>query len=413
MNALVVLEQRYLRTPDGAIWSTSTGAYSFWLRYRDVFDSVRVVARVKDVTEAKPTWLRADGPGVSFAAIPTYVGPRQYLLRRGEVRRAVRDAFIPGDAVILRVGSVLADALIPLLRELHYPYAVEVVTDPWDVFSPGAVHHPLRPFFRRWFAHRLRSQCRGASAAAYVTEAALQRRYPPAPAVYASGCSDVELPREAFADFSRPRRKAALPATIITVGTLEQLYKAPDMLVDAVGLAVKEGLDLRLVFVGDGRYRSWLQERALKQGLDGKVNFVGWLPVGAAVRRELDNADLFILPSRQEGLPRALIEAMARGLPCIGSTVGGIPELLPKEDLVEPSDARALADKIRDVVTHPARMEAMSSVNLRRAADYRDEVLSARRRTFYREVRDITRAATGRAKTQVAFGRAVGSESSR
>jgi glycosyltransferase involved in cell wall biosynthesis len=402
MNVLVVLEQRYLRTPDGAVWSTSTCAYSFWQRYREVYDNVRVVARVADVPAAKPTWLRADGPGVSFAAIPTYVGPGQYLLRRGEVRRAVQEAFVPGDAVILRVGSVLADALLPRLLEDRYPYAVEVVSDPWDVFSPGAVRHPLRPIFRRWFAHRLRVQCRGASAAAYVTEAALQRRYPPAPGIHSCGCSDVDLPREAFVDFSRPQRKPGRPTTIITVGTLDQLYKAPDVLVDAVGLAVQEGLDLRLVFVGDGQYRPWLEERVERRGLAGRVKFVGWLPVGAAVRRELDQADLFVLPSRQEGLPRAMIEAMARALPCIGSGVGGIPELLPREDLVDPNDPRALADMIREVVAHPARMEAMSSANLRRAAEYREELLGARRRSFYREVRDLTGARTGQIKQPLA-----------
>ncbi|HVR83715.1 MAG TPA: glycosyltransferase family 4 protein [Planctomycetota bacterium] len=412
MNVLVVLEQRYLRTPDGAIWSTSTGASSFWQRYRDVFDSVRVVARVADVTAAKPSWLRADGPGVSFAAVPTYVGPREYLFHRGAVHKAVREAFVPGDAVILRVGSVLADALLPRLSESHYPYAVEVVSDPWDVFSPGAVHHPLRPLFRRWFAHRLRIQCLGARAAAYVTDAALQRRYPPGPGILSCGCSDVDLPREAFVDFSRPQRKPGIPATILTVGTLEQLYKAPDVLIDAVGLAVREGLDLRLVMVGDGRYRPSLEERAERQGLSGKVRFVGWLPAGAAVRRELDQSDLFILPSRQEGLPRAMIEAMARALPCIGSTVGGIPELLPREDLVDPNDARALADMIREVITHPARMEAMSSQNLRKAADYREDVLAARRRSFYREVRDLTRAAAGVAKKPMATPDVIGSGAS-
>lgn len=395
MNVLVVIEQRYLRTPDGAIWSTSSFAYPFWLRYRDVFDSVRVVARVADVTAAKPDWVRADGHGVTFAAIPDYGGARQYLFRRGEVRRAVQEAFVPGDAVILRDGSVLSDALLPKLRELQYPYAVEVVSDPWDVYSPGSVQHPLRPFLRRWFAHRLRVQCRGAGAAAYVTEAALQHRYPPAPGAYSTGCSDVELPREAFVDFSRPQRKPGMPTTIITIGTLEQLYQAPDILIDAVGLGVKEGLDLRLVLVGDGQRRSWLQERVKERGLSDRVHFVGWLPSGAAVRRELDQADLFVLPSRQEGLPRAMIEAMARGLPVIGSSVGGIPELLPREDLVDPNDARGLADMIREVVTHPARMEAMSSVNVRKAKEYREEVLAGRRRSFYRQVRELTRASTG------------------
>lgn len=399
MNALVVLEHRFLRTPDGHIWSSTGCAYPFWARYREVFDSVRVVARVADVAEPKSGWLRVDGPGVDFAAVPTYVGPRQYLMRRSAVRKAVREAYRPGDAVILRVGSVLADALLPLLKERQVPYAVEVVSDPWDVFSPGAVRHPLRPFFRRWFARRLRSQCAGAAAAAYVTESALQRRYPPAPGVLAVGCSDVELPRDAFSDFPRPQRYGGTMATIVTVGTLEQLYKAPDVLVDAVGLAVKDGLDLRLVFVGDGQYRPWLERRAEERGLAGRVRFAGWLPLGSAVRHELDAADLFVLPSRQEGLPRAMIEAMARGLPCIGSTVGGIPELIPDEDQVPPNDPRALAEKLREVLSHPGRMEGMSIRNLHRAGTYREEVLAVRRRAFYRTVLEITRTAAGRTRS--------------
>lgn len=395
MNVVIVLEHRFSRTPDGAVWSSTGCAYRFWARYLEEFHAVRVVARVAEVYKADPLWTRADGPGVSFAAVPYYVGPREYLRNRGEVRRAVQAAFEPGDAVILRVGSVLADALLPVLRERRHPYAVEVVSDPWDVFSPGAVKHPLRPFFRLWFASRLRAQCAGAGAAAYVTQFALQRRYPPAPGVPTAAFSDVELPDEAFAEGPRPAPSRARSATLISVGTLEQLYKAPEVLVDAVGMGVREGLDLRLVFVGDGQYRSMLQERAETLGLNGRVRFLGWLPGGAEVRRKLDQADLFALPSRQEGLPRAMIEAMARGLPCVGSTVGGIPELLPPEDLVPPNDAAALAAKIRDIVADPARMGRMSARNFERADLYREETLAERRRAFYRQVTVMTRRAAG------------------
>lgn len=393
MNVLVTLESRFWRTPDGAVWTLTGGAYPFWKRYLEVFDGVRVVARVSDVPAAETRWLRADGPGVTFIDIPSYQGPLQYLLRRGVVREAVAGSFSPQEAVILRVGSVLADHLIPVLRRAGHPYAVEVVGDPWDTFSPGATKHPLRPFFRRWFAHRLRAQCSGAGAAAYVTAEALQRRYPPAPGAFTMGFSDVELPREAFAEGPRPRRDDRKGTTIITVGTLEQLYKAQDVLVDAVALGVREGLDLRLVFVGDGHYRAWLEKKVAEQGLAGRVRFLGWLPGGPLVREELDRADLFALPSRQEGLPRAMIEAMARGLPCLGSTVGGIPELLPAEDLVPPGEARALADKIREVVQEPGRMARQSARNLEKAGDYRDEELANRRRTFYRQVREMTSAA--------------------
>ena len=108
------------------------------------------------------------------------------------------------------------------------------------------------------------------------------------------------------------------------------------------------------------------------------------------MRRILDSADLFVLPSRTEGLPRALVEAMARALPCIGSAVGGIPELLDASDLVPAGDSAALAAKIQEVLRDPLRMEKMSRRNLAGAQEFVDSVLAERRRRFYQHVRDYT-----------------------
>jgi glycosyltransferase involved in cell wall biosynthesis len=85
-----------------------------------------------------------------------------------------------------------------------------------------------------------------------------------------------------------------------------------------------------------------------------------------------------------------MVEAMARGLPCIGSSVGEIPELLPSEDLVPPGDVAALANKIREVATDPERMARMSARNLEKAKEYRDELLQDQRIAFYRYVREQT-----------------------
>jgi glycosyltransferase involved in cell wall biosynthesis len=133
-----------------------------------------------------------------------------------------------------------------------------------------------------------------------------------------------------------------------------------------------------------------LEVKAHALGLNKKVRFLGELTAGDRVRAQLDTADLFVLPSRTEGLPRAMIEAMARALPCIGSTVGGIPELLPREDLIPPNDPHALARKIREVVTNPERMTQMSARNLEKAKEYRDDILNERRTEFYRYLRDKT-----------------------
>ena len=391
MNVVITCSHHFDRTPDGRVWTNGTCPYLFWTRYLPVFTSVRVVTRMREVPEVPPDREPADGPGVSFFPIQDYVGPQQFLLRAPGILARARKAVQNGDALIFRAPSLLGDWMVPGLGKRKRPYGVEVVTDPYDVFSANAVKHPLRPFFRWWFARSLRRECARACAAAYVTERALQRRYPPGPRAFTTHYSSIDLPDSAFVKAPRTTGPNG-SVKLILVGTLAQLYKGPDVLIHAVGACVREGLNIELVFVGSGGYQAQLEARAAALGVGTRVQFRGQLAAAEAVRAELDRADLFVLPSRQEGLPRAMIEAMARALPCIGSSVGGTPELLPAEDMVPPNDASALARRIREVVGDPPRMVRMSARNLEKAREYRYDVLSERRRVFYENVKRATAA---------------------
>ncbi len=396
MDVTVTLEHRFERTPDGAVWTETMFAYLFWRRYLEVFEHVRVVARVRDVPKSQPGWKRANGERVSFCSLPYYIGPSQYLTKAWRVRRAVRATVLSSDAIILRAPGMVSMVAFKYLLSDKRSFGVEVVADPHGGFAPGTVKHPLRPFFRWWFSRELRRQCARACAAAYVTREALQRRYPAAMDAFSTYYSDVELPDTAFSPSPRSISKGSEPITLITVGSFNLLHKAQDVLIDAVALCVQQGLDLRLIFIGDGRHRPEIEARAKTRRLDDRVHFLGQLPAGSAVREQLNRTDLFVLPSRTEGLPRAMIEAMALGLPCIGSAVGGIPELLPLEDMVTPADATALSRKIREVVTDPERMVRMSERNLKRAREYREGVLRERRIAFYQYLKERTAVQWGR-----------------
>jgi glycosyltransferase involved in cell wall biosynthesis len=204
--------------------------------------------------------------------------------------------------------------------------------------------------------------------------------------------SDVELSDSAFRQQPRPAAPAQNTFRLIMVGSLRQLYKAPHILLEAVSICIKQyNLNLELVIVGDGQYREQLEEQAAALGLAQRVHFTGQLVVRDEVIVQLDQADLFVLPSLTEGLPRAMIEAMARALPCIGSAVGGIPELLSSENLVPPGDITALSAKICDVVTNPARMACMSAANLNKARTFHEESLRERRTRFYQYIKEQTK----------------------
>ena len=95
----------------------------------------------------------------------------------------------------------------------------------------------------------------------------------------------------------------------------------------------------------------------------------------------LDEMDLYIQPSLQEGLPRAVMEAMSRGLPAIGAQTGGIPELLGEEYIFQRKGIDVIASMLTAIT--PIEMERMAMRNFEKAKDFQKETLDKRRYEFY------------------------------
>jgi glycosyltransferase involved in cell wall biosynthesis len=405
MRLIVTSDSRFSLDRDGSVWTKTTYDYPFWQRYLNAFGSVRIVARAKFEAEIDSKYRAVTGPGVEFWPVPFYLGPEQFLMRRNMVRKSLISAVGGSDALLCRVGSLLADELLPGFWRLNRPYGLEVVGDPHEAMGPHTIRHPLRPLFRSLATRSLRRQCARAVAVAYVTRDRLQTRYPcpahsvgvsdvgqldfmPTAKVFTTNYSSIYCSDTDFVDRARNFQDRQRPQ-ILFVGSLAQMYKGPDLLIKAVKYLLPT-ITLMVNMVGDGKHRPELEGLARDLGVSDYVQFLGELSSGKTVRDQLDRATLFVMPSRTEGLPRAMIEAMTRALPCIGTRVGGIPELLADEDLVDPEDAQGLADKIKEVVTNPTRLSEMSVRNLKRAQDYRPEILDKRRTEFYRFLRQAT-----------------------
>jgi glycosyltransferase involved in cell wall biosynthesis len=395
MKTLVSASAHFALTPDGALWTPNSSLqYSFWTRYLSAYDEVHLLVQTKKCATPPAGWNKATGEGVVAAPVPDFLTPRLLVQNLGAVKKIVRQTLSQTEAVHLRVCCFLGNIV---WRELEAgrPFGVEVVADPYDSYAPGALHHPARSFFRWWLPREMRNQCAAACAATYVTREALQRRYPPGPDAFSTYFSNVDLRGEFLVDAPRGAPDANKRFELVLVGTLAQMYKAPDVLIRAIEKCVREGLDLQLTLIGSGRHVEELEALAKSLGIGDRMIFRGQVFRRDEVKAELDAADLFMLPSRQEGLPRAMVEAMARALPCIGSTVGGIPELLPPEDLVPPGDVDALAKKISEVLRDPQRMKAMSARNLETAREYEEGLLRKRRDAFYDYVKNQTAAYFG------------------
>jgi len=394
MKLLFFTEARLTQTPDKKFYSADQSFFfQMFKRYLKIFDSVLVVARsaMASSNDAVDEATRVDNNGVTVLPLPYYIGPYQYLLKRNRILKTLRH-YIDWNsdaATICRVPGTIGTAAARYMFKRKRHYGVEVVGDPRDVFAPGSFSHPFRPVFQYSSVKNLKSVVKYASAAIYVSKATLQGRYPTADKIFSTYASNVMLPPEAFVTDAKTL-KSTPPFSLATVGSLSAMYKSPDIAIEAMAILKKRGLRVSLQWLGDGRYRLEMETLAKKIGVSDVISFVGNIGSASEVRAYLDNADLFVLPSRTEGLPRALVEAMARGLPCIGTNIGGIPELLDKQALVPVNSAERLAEKIEQFLNTPVLADAQAKRNLMEAQNYAFDILNARRTKFYEYLKEIS-----------------------
>ncbi len=266
------------------------------------------------------------------------------------------------DAVLVFCPGVLGSIAGLMALARRRPVVTAVVGDPAQSLAPDVVGPVGSAVARPAVTATMRLLCRRAAVSRYVTERTLQRAYPPgAGTVVIAGTDAGEIP---FED-PRPVRDGRL--VMLTVAALDRPYKGIRELIDATATLVAAGHDVELVVVGSGRLRQELEELG-ERTVPGRVRFPGHVDA-AALRRHYREADLFVLASWTEGLPRVLVEAMAAGLPCVATAVGGVPELLEEERLCRPRDVASLVAAIARLLSDDEGRRASSERNVEHARE--------------------------------------------
>lgn len=152
---------------------------------------------------------------------------------------------------------------------------------------------------------------------------------------------------------------------IAVVATLRE-PKGHRYLIEAVAAIVPRHPDLHVLFIGDGELKEELRAQVKRLNLDGHIHFLG---SRSDVPELLAASDFFVLPSLWEGLPMALLEAMATGLPIVATEVSGtVQVVVPNETgiLVPPGDVQRLAQAIEQLLSDPAQAQRMGAAARRR-----------------------------------------------
>jgi glycosyltransferase involved in cell wall biosynthesis len=181
----------------------------------------------------------------------------------------------------------------------------------------------------------------------------------------------VRVPIRTPALVEHKRREFGLGPDVFAffyVGRLNQVKDLGTMLDAFAALAAEGSFHTRLYLVGDGPERAMLETKREVLGLSERVTFLG---ARSDVSEVLMAADAFVMSSKSEGLPMALLEAMAAGVPCIATAVGGIPDLFGDDRglSVPAQDAPALADAMAAIARSPElrqRLVANAAANLAR-----------------------------------------------
>lgn len=350
--------------------------------YTNNFDKVTILSRQKKIDEMNDKLSLSSIPRVNLIDVPNFKSIRTYY-KIIQARKILQNEIGEADYVIARISSIGLLAIECAIKKSK-PYMVEVVGCSWDsLWNYGGLKAKIYAIYSYFKTKKL---IQNAPYVLYVTNEFFQRRYPTSG--ISTGCSDVVISHLDERIIEKRLKKIACREKKIvlgTIGALSSKYKGFDTVIKALPILrsqIGSNIEYRLLGGGDNQF---LRELAIKHGVEDLVKFEGTLPSGEPVFSWLDDIDIYIQPSRAEGLPRAVIEAMSRGCPVIGSDVGGIPELLDRNCIFQKSNYKQLAEIICQNVLKQDWLEIEAQRNFEEAQKYDREKLELRRNEFIKE----------------------------
>lgn len=387
MKLLVVTCARAYRTPDGEIFTPSTYDYGFFRRYLAVFEEIRVVACCKTITydEVKRCgYIKMSGPGLTLYGLKWEHGMKDMPTILPSLIKQCRNAAEGCDRILYRAPQLESYLIYLFARKKGIPYAVEVVIDPATMNNKGKQ-------LNIWLLKHMISKANGVS---YVTKHYLQNLYPCRAILkgqtqnyfteyYTSGTIDkvLDIPK------TYPPKNGIFKLLHVA-NSISSESKGHRSFIKVVKYLVDKGCNVCGICVGDGPKVGEFKNLAVSLGIGEHVQFTGRIGEKEKLYQKMEECDLMLFPTSAEGLPRVLIEAMSRGLPCLSTPVCGIPELLEDQFLFEKDDISGFGEKIEYLIEHPEELNAISKINLSVAREYLQSALEERRTKFYQNLKD-------------------------
>lgn len=282
------------------------------------------------------------------------------------------------DLVIGRIPSIIGYRAFDCAKKLGKKYFAECMGDAWDSYWN---HSFLGKIIAGYMFFKMKNVVKNSDYVLYVTEKFLQRRYPnknetvSASNVVLKSLSNDILEKR-LKNIERFNNKNF---SMITVAGVNVKAKGHRFVIEAISKLKKRGININYYLVGNGD-QSYLKKIIHKYNLENQVHFLGELPL-EKIYENIDLIDIYIQPSLQEGLPRAVIEAMSRGCPCLGSNTAGTPELLDNECIFKRKSVEAIIQAI--IKMTQSNMKIYATNNFNKSKLYLEKKLNKKRNDYF------------------------------
>ena len=386
-NLHVVIDGDFLLT-NGLPSSNRSHYGAFVSRYVPYFNHVFLYCRVHKTED--PNGLPVGGEGVTVVPLPEVHGPIGLLKNLIFLLKIfLKICANKNDRALIRIPGIFPTVAWFVFLIKGFPYAVEAMADAEAQFSKEAFQRPGRLIYKIIWTSAMKWQCRLASSAAYVTKRALQNQYPAGKNCPSFSFTTLDLPDSMIVDspktedFFKQR-----PFKFVNVAMMQKHLKGQDIILKAFAI-FSENKDVELLLVGDGDTRPDFEKLANDLSVAGKVKFLGRKSAGQEIFDILDVSHVFVLPSRQEGLPRVVIEAMARGLPCVASDLPGNYELLEDDFIVKNNAVDGWVKVFERIWNNSELLARVSKINTEKSRYYSLSNVASVRKLFYASINDI------------------------
>ncbi|MBQ6228835.1 MAG: glycosyltransferase family 4 protein [Prevotella sp.] len=299
-------------------------------------------------------------------------------LKRGRNRDLIEQFVAKVDLVIGYIPATVGDLALTIAHRHHKKYMSFLVACIWD----GMWHH------RNWkaramapiFFYETKRTVLHSDYVWYVTEQFLQRRYPTRGK--SLGCTDTNIDPLSDATLQARRQRIETQGKkvrLLTVGHLDVGFKGQQFVIQAMPALLEKGLDVEYYMIGEGE-GTHLRQLARHCGVAERAFFLG-RKSRQEVLQWMDDTDIYIQPSLQEGLPRAVAEAMSRAMPVVVSNTGGMPEMVEPEFITR---RKSVEDIVRVVASFDQeKMLGQARRNFEKAADYQPFVVDEKLKAFF------------------------------